>query len=240
MNKLIGLIIFLILGCSVRNQNFTSPIKCIEGINLFPRADSLGNIVVYDTAKVKIYSYGKLRLYELEYLYLLIDQEKKFSKKKNTHFIGFNVDSSFGYDFDENKSPFKNKVNKDSAFRREWIVSNRIYPIISKNLSKVISTFENKDSGTVLVTYSILNKVDSTSLGILNLHFKKHFLSTEITLSKELDSLYNMKLYKYEIQSNPQNGDSKKGKLGGYTISVFLREVFDFDEKRVMKYFKDI
>ncbi len=239
MKNSIVLLCFLTLGCAMQNVKPNLDIKCIEGVSLFPKLDSLGNVIDYDTAKVKIYSLKKYRLYEFEYLNIIFGQNG-ISKSRRKHFTLFNIDSAYGYDFDTSQLPIKRKIKVDSSMRREWIVSNRIYPIVSNNIGQIASKTFNKDSGTMHINYRILNSSDSSFLGLLNLHFTSHFVKTEITLSREFDSLYNMKLYQYEISTNPQIFVKSGKKIGGYSIVANISEVFDFDYNLIMGYFKQL
>lgn len=143
----------MILGYGLKNQEGNDSITCFQASNIFPKIDGSGKLVGYDTSIIRVYRYGKLRLYELTYLFRSTDPQGKYLYEGRKHAVVFHSDSMYGYDYDQHKEPVRRKVKIDSLFNTEWIHANKIYPIFANNICRITAKSANKNADTLYVAY---------------------------------------------------------------------------------------
>lgn len=229
-------IIPAILSCSFQKEKKENSLSCIEGINLFPQFDAQGIVSQYDTGLVRVYSYkNRLYLYELPRKRKIFDSSGSYKLEKITNYILFNIDSAYGYHFDSGYGSARKLVRMDSLFKAHWLTANKIWPYISANASKIIDKKETSDS--LFVEYEISKSGTSVKGMSLQLYFAKSFLPTTITLSKEIDSLYNIKLVKAVTNIEPIYIKEHTAYTSRFIITTSIRQVADFDKTKVIRFF---
>ncbi len=229
-------IIPIFMGCLIHKDKREKSLLCIEGINLFPKFNAQGIISSYDTGLVKVYSYkNQLYLYEVPIKRRVFDSLGTYKIDKITNYILFHADSSYGYHFDSSNRQIQKIVKMDSVFKVLWLTANKIYPYISANSSKIVSKRETRDS--LFVEYEIRKKGELTKELTLQLHFSKRFPQTAITLSKEIDSLYNMKLVKSLTNIEPIYIKENNSYTSRFNIATSIRELTKFDKVKAVRFF---
>jgi hypothetical protein len=242
MKNYLFLVAFTIGACALKSKGIQQGVKqnivCVEGTILFPVPNAQGIQQSYDTGIVRVYSDGKHQLYVSPTKYDRLDENGKRITELKQHYIVHYTDSLYGYDYLEVREPKVVRMRLDSAFSSEWIVINKIYPYISFNTAKIVARQETKDS--LFLDYDIYKKGDTAKALSLALRFAKKFVRTPVSLSKELDSIYQMKLVKATTTISPMYYAQVGAMTSSYTILSSLRQVFDFDEQKVKQYFKTL
>jgi len=158
------------------------------------------------------------------------------SELRDHYFVYTNSDS-IGIDYDKYKKVINRKVTIDSLFKFEWIAQNKLYPIFTVNSTQLLSSEFNDKTGILKETYSFRGKKDSTINGTLFLDFTNNLKGIHVSLSKELDSIKNMKLFKVRVISNARR------MTDGIYLDKFeqthdLNEVPVLNREEVMSYFE--
>lgn len=214
----------------------------IQGVKirqLYPIIDNDGKVSKYDTEETEIYYSGDLVLYKLSYGFDSVNigtNETVLSERRHHYFI-VAADSMYGYDYDEHKSQFKQRVLADSLLKWQWASKVNVYPMVTENIPRLISSFQNTDSGTVHELYSYTHD-DTSAHGTLFFGYSKKLNGLKYSLSKEMDSIKKMKLYKVlQIQ------DPRYMKAYGITIdkikSAYEIEDITMIRPEIIRYFED-
>lgn len=107
---------------------------------------------------------------------------------------------SCGFVNDKYKSEFNKRVAVDSMLKMEWTTQFGFYPF---NCNVVfISENKNANTGELHERYSFKGGNNNSMSGTIDLYFSSRLKISEFSLSKELDSMKNMKLYKVYIVNN--------------------------------------
>jgi hypothetical protein len=230
--------LFLNINSCYSQQSATS-LRGFQATSLFPIFSESGEVKQYDTGIVKVYYWGNRRLYDLQYTFNSIEKgEVRFSEKRR-HLVAFIIDSSHGYDFNLT-SGVKKRVRLDSLFKTQWIAQNKIYPILTVNIAILTSSTHSADSGLLVEHYLIKNREDSTEIGECTFSYTNRISGIDISLSKELDSLKQMKLFKTKIVSLPRHFKENNFTIGRYETGATLKEIAIPDEKTIRSQFSTL
>jgi len=213
----------------------------IRGVKItenFPVINDKGNVMGYDTFSTNIYYYKNQVLYYSSYHFDSTSNDSLLTSETRYYYLVFTKGKTYGYQYDKYKPVFEKKVLIDSALRQEWTSLIGFYPIFSEsNLTQSLKNF-NKDSGILNETYSFTAKSDTSKSGTCSLWFTKKINGIDFSLSKYLDSLNKMKLFKVRILNNPRY-------LKEYNITIDkIEQAFDLDEipikneKELLYYFE--
>ena len=212
-------------------------LRCIEATSVFPVFDISGKIVKYDTGTIKVYFQGSNRMYDLPYVYSYTKNGEAKISEIRRHFVAFDIDSAYGYDLHISSGEIKH-VNIDSVFQFVWLKKNKLYPILSENIAIVTDSKKNIDSGNLVEKYLIKSKVDSLDIGECTFSYTNRIANLDISLSKELDSIKNMKLYHAHIITFSHYFKESNLTMDRYEISYSLKENKIIDEKTIITLFK--
>lgn len=241
--KYIATIAFLFfLGCSTLNipaaEKYENGIKCIEVSRLFPVIGMTGNLRGYDTLSIKIFHKYRLVMYRFSYDYIhMIDDSVDKKEKRFDYIISRKGDSS-GIHYDLNDSILKERVPVDSFINSRWVRKFDLYQLLHDSTSALVSSVR-KDHGNILEECYFLKGVkDTTRSGQVCLFYTTKLNGIEYSLSKELDSLKQMKLYKATIVNNSRF-------LKQYNITMDRIETYyqiqvdtTFDQEKILGLFE--
>jgi hypothetical protein len=234
MSKAILYPLFVLLLSFNRNED--KSIDAYQITQIIPDFDGEGRIHGYDTSNVQVFYFKDLILYKLMYLHSLTENDVvKIIDERRTHYILFKRNEQYGFDFDEHKTPFKRAILVDSAFSGEWSKQTKLYPMFVNLLPKLITSRSNGDS--LIETYKMRDKKDSIDAAECELKFTSSIKNIELTLSRELDSTKNMKLYELSFVANPEYMKSYGIVSGKYYSYYHLEKLKDFDREYIMKLF---
>lgn len=224
----------LLFSAIILGQSHTLKLRCIKGTSIFPNLTPSGKINGEEYSTIRIYEYGKKRLYDLEYDERVIDGGVIKSTKTVRHWITFYVDSAYGYDYNLS-SKKRMRVKLDSAMQREWVYSNNLYSGVSANRSVLTSSKRNSVSGTLVEEYSILSPSDSSEVMKQIFFYSTHVLkNVSISLSKKLDSLKQMRLYKAQTIVLPRKIPGKGITLPTFRTEFALQEIVPPNSTQVL------
>jgi hypothetical protein len=178
-------------------------------------------------------------MYDLVYQFTNTVNGKVTISEERHHYVAFDVDSVFGYDLNMTSGILK-RVRLDSLLKNEWLVQNKLYPKLTNNIAILTESKRNKDSGTLVERYLIKSKEDSAELASCTFSYTDKISGIDISLSKELDSIKNMKLYKAETVYFSRHFKEPDFTMGEFVTCYSLKEGVISDEKRILSYFKKL
>jgi hypothetical protein len=198
---LLRFLIYSLLFLIISNCAITHPaepdIRCEKITETYPIIQPGGTIAGYDTTSVKIYYYKNLKLYDLEYHFDSSHNGELIVSENRRHYLLCRDGDSTGYDFDDHKSAEKRKVQMDSVYSLEWVFNaNLKRSIFANNLTKLISSKENRDSGIITEQYSLTGKEDTLMKGFAVFLYSTKLKDFVFSLSNELDNAKKAKLFK--------------------------------------------
>jgi len=244
MFKLISIILVLLV-CSYcvqpgkKSAHIDNTIRSVVVSEVIPFPDKNGKFTIYDTLTIPIYYYQGLTAYKLIYRLDSLDSLGNLIGSQNRyHFFVYKKDDIFGYIYNSFDSKVATKVSADSMLKHGiWCEANNLYSGFSQNIIQLVSTYSNKDSGTLHEFYVYRRKNDSTISGNFSLSFSDKIKGIEYSLSKELDSLKGMKLYNVKMEGHIQS--QKKGKIVYDTLRTVddLKEIVIKDSIEILQYF---
>lgn len=223
---------------SLTNKSNNNEITGIELKHNFPIIDEKGRLLYYDTVNTKIYYYKDLTLYQLTYRNDSLFENNLVKSEVRTHYFVHRKNKKFGYDYDEHKRIFTSKLSADSLFNAEWFNKVNPYQILLFNESVLIASQNNTDSGELKETYTLKAKGDTSMQGTCILVFKKSFNSSSFSLSKELDSMKQMKLCKFELVNNARFMKDKGIYLDKIVQIHTLEKITNLNFELVKRYFE--
>lgn len=171
---------------------------------IFPRINfSTGKLIGYDTTVTKIVQKKEIVLYKIMYTYDTLKSDTVITDKL-FHYVLYKIGDSFCYNYDSKKSINGQRVNLDSILKYEWFVQNKLYPMFSNiNEVRMLSTYTSLNNDTLKEEYSLKSIANPEQSGLVFLEFCHSMKQLNFSLSKELDSIKKMKLYKFRTQMNP-------------------------------------
>lgn len=155
--------------------------------------------------EVDLYNQGDIFLYRLIYGFDSVDLNinKILKSETREHYFIFEKDSLYGYDYDEHENPKRRILRKDSVIEHEWALQINLDYLLTDMKAKLISSVQNKDSGTIHELYSYIGN-DTSSHGRFYLSFSTKMGDIDYSLSKKIDSTRGMKLYNAWITQDPR------------------------------------
>jgi hypothetical protein len=229
------IIILFSITCCSNSSLKTSEITSEKVTQVLPNLDNENKLMSYDTSSVQMYFYKNLVLYELSYRFDSIVNNKTLISEDRTHYFVYEKGKTFGFDYDEHKSIYKKRISLDSIFKFEWIAQNKLYPLFLDNPTLLVSSHKNQDSGTLHEKYIIRYKNDTSTTGTCSLSFSNNLKDVRYSISKELDSIKNMKLYSFKTERYA--GYIQGIYVDAYITSTLLEKVSVSNPKKIMSYF---
>lgn len=230
-------LIFLFLGnYTAQCQKQINNIRCIEATSIFPVFTKNGDVSKYDTGKIKFYFFGSRRLYDLQYEFTHKDNGKIIVSEIRRHFVVFEKDSAYGIDLNLTTG-VKKRVKLDSLFKNEWFVKNKLYPILTSNISILKDSIRKRNLNALVVNYDIRRKIDTLLIGKCKFSFTNEMKDFDLSLSRELDSIFKMKLFEVEILNLSQYFKESNYILKQFKTFYALKETIVFDRNNILKYF---
>lgn len=232
-------IFLLLLSCSCSNL-FTKnrDIKGIQITQVFPNMNNQGKVIDYDTPSVKIYYYKNYSLYHLSYHFDSTVANKVISSEDRYHYVVHEKGNAYGYDFDIHKQQYKRKVSMDSILNLEWVFKIQVYPIFANNTAILNSSQKDDSFGILRESYQLKGKADTSMSGSCYLEFSNKLNDINFSLSKEFDSIKNMKLIKINIVNNPRHFKQADIYIDKVETSYMMQEIQVPNIKKVMPYFE--
>ncbi len=250
MNIVIQLAIFFFWSCSTKKISADEEISGVKIISNFPVLDirdSQINIVRYDTFETRIYKYRNQLLIMSSYGFMK-GASFKNADKDNTPLVTeirhkyflYSPGEKTGLLFDTTKNIFKKHVDVDSMIGRlqkEILTVRDLERDVNMSLRDSKKNVTNVD---LIETYIFTAKKDSAMKGTIFFHFTdpKKFNGSDFSLSKELDSLRQMKLYKIVTITDARfMGPPNNAYMDRAESFYLLEPVSDFED--VKKYFNN-
>lgn len=215
---------------------WSDSIEAFEILQVVPDVSVDGKVIAYDTSTVQVFYYNSLVLYKLSYIHSYSEDDVQIIENQlRTHYILYKPGERYGLDFDEYKHPYKREILLDSAFRGEWSVQTRLYPMFVKNLSKLTASRRQGDS--LVEQYTLRDLKDSMDVASAELKFTNSIGNIELSICKELDSLKNMKLYELSFVGAKDYFKSKGLTEGTYYSLYHLKKLDHFDTRFIKALF---
>jgi hypothetical protein len=236
LKNIIILILPLVYGCTffIKERN----IKGIKISQVFPYMSNEGKLINYDTPSVKIYYYKNYTLYHLVYHFDSSVNSKLLLSEDRYHNVVYMNGEDYAYDYDEHKYPYKRKVSIDSIFNLEWVFRIQVYSIFTNSTAILISSDKDNNSGILREVYKIRGNVDTSLSSTCYLEFSNKSRDVNFSLSKELDSIKKMSLFKIRNINNPRYFKQAGIYIDRVETSYLLEEIKVPEDKRILYYFK--
>jgi hypothetical protein len=197
-------LMFISSGC--KNTKYIQQITGVKIVRTFPRIDEDWKIRNYDTITKNIFFYENQIMYNLCYQYnSIVNGVKDKPEERSLYFVFING-KQFGYLFDKNKKIEGTIMNVDSVLKSEFIMEAEWFTEEKQRFAKKSSTTFSKELNSLEECYFFSDPKknnDSTIIGDFKLSFSKNIINSKFSLSKRLDSISGMKLYKYIITQYP-------------------------------------
>lgn len=236
----IFILLFFFCACSSipKKANYYIDLKCMEAKQTFPMLNEKGKLFGYDEMYIRVYYYKDLKMYELPYRFDSIRDDVKIMSQDRKHFFVLKQGSTFGIDYNKYKQIGIKKCSVDSIFKFEWIKQNNLFNAFLLSSPLRISFNQNKDSGVKRAVYVFRDKTDtSRKSGYSYLKFSDKLSNYDVSLSKQLDSIYNMKLCNAKFIYLKQ----ELGKTGEFTdqyeSNFSLEEISVKNTQEILSYF---
>ena len=230
------LFVAIIIACIPTGSHDIKGIKVTEN---FPVIDSNGKLIRYDTFSTRIYKYKNRVLYHGEYNFDSTVNGILLKSEKRDYFFVYKKSNLFGLFFDSNKKTYGKKSLVDSVIKKEWCNNLNFYQGYTESKLKLVSNNEKPDPGGVVQTYFFQGIKDSGLTGITYFWFSNKLNHLEYSFSKELDSIYKMKLYKIKIKNNSRYFKDYNFTLDPIEQYFTLEEITVNNKSEIMKYFKE-
>lgn len=234
-NKIAFCLCVLVLTTCALFPN-TDKIQAIKIIGVLPRFDfSTGKIYGYDTSTVFIFNYKNIELYKMYYDYHT-ETDDTLITQRLIHYFVHNKGENWGYDYDESKKFIGIKISIDSIFKNEWVTNTKLYPIFGEaNNIKLISSYKSKNLDTLKESFFLKSKIYTNQSCSVFLEYSKSLGNVYFSLSKELDSIKNMTLYKFRIVNDPMKVNDTFT-MGKYELNYEMQKVDIFNKQEILGY----
>lgn len=224
----------LFIACTTVKYGELSGVKISRQ---YPIIGKKGELIRYDTFSTSIYKYKDQVLYQAQYHYDSIFNGISIISENRDYFFVFRKGNAYGLLFDPNKQIFGQRIQIDSTLKKEWCNEVNFYHgFMSSNMHEITNREKNKQ-GETIKSFSFQSKKDTILNGTAHFWFSKKMNHIDYSLSRELDSIYKMKLYKIKIMNNAQYFVEYKYKLDPIEQYYLLEEIADINKQAVMKYF---
>ncbi len=215
-------------------------IRCIKITRDFPHIDSNGHVLKYSPNETKIYFYEGQVLYQTYYYFAKITNEKE-AESPNEKFVYYNFlydrSKTHGILYDSNKSETLRIVRVDSMLAKEWAATINFNLLFRENHTKLTSR-KKTAVGEMECFYSFINKKDTSMKGELLLSFsKKRFNDIDYSLSREIDSLNKMKLFKVVMINYERFIRERNFHIDRIEVPYVLEEILVVNKEEILKLF---
>lgn len=208
-------------------------IRCFKVTQNFPMINNKGKLVAYDTMVAWVYYRKNQILYHSAYDFYLDTIQTPEVRYRYFVYTNGNI---YGSLFDKSKSEFNKNVLVDSVLKTEWTMQFSFYPFTNYNV-KLISVNKKSTTETIEEIYSFKGIKDSSISGTFDFIFSNRFKKGGFSLSKQLDSIKNMKLYKVRIINNSRDIKEEGIILDRIEQAWDLEEVFIKNYDEISMYF---
>jgi hypothetical protein len=199
-----------------------------------------------DTIPDRVFFYKDQIIYQSAYTQLfhspkgeIIGQEYRYRT-----FV-YTAGHKYGYLFDSLAKKFNAKTDVDSLFNSDWYFNSPKNPNLSKETSTLVSSAYDSLNAILVKTYSLKGKkdiitgvIDTTLSGSCTLWYSSKFKNINYSISKELDSIKNMKLYKVKTITNERYLKDYDITLDRVELTDFMEECSFENESEILSYFK--
>ncbi|SKA15341.1 hypothetical protein [Sediminibacterium ginsengisoli] len=205
MNKLI-LIFLLFFTKQAIHAQVSHEIKAVSVTYLFPLIDNAGKFIRHEVFDVNIYAYKDLRLYEMPFWELGIKGEYERPPLKHEVYYLYKVGDTIGFKSENHEKLFNLCIPIDTFMKQSWFSNENFnqYSLFKDSYMKLISIKKDSITGAVEEIYDAKEKEDTTSTARCYFLYKPMIHSFGITLSRELDSIKQMRLCRVKVMNNPR------------------------------------
>ncbi len=239
LTTMVKFFIAALFFCSC-NQLFLKKEK-LRGLKIsevVPILSSEAKLLGYDTFNVKLYYTKQGYLCYLNYGFDSSHNEEHILSEERFHYVYYEPDSIYGYDFDIHKSPKIRKISMDSLRKREWIFRLDICNIFTKARVTLVSSKNDVQTNTLHEAYNFKGIQDTSMTGSCYLSFTKNLNNIPFSLCNVLDSAKKMKLHQINIVNNPRYFKTAGIYLERMESAYSIEEISISNPKEIQAYFK--
>lgn len=227
-------------GSSIQNAEITT-IRLTQIIPNFLSGDGKG----FDTSNSYIFYYNDLVLYKLPYQFdssetVTIEGSAKSKILKSEiryQYFALEKEKDFGLFYGKNFLPGVEKMPLDSFYKNEGSnFRNCMYQNIVENGTKIISHIDEKTSDGTSEIFKYLCKTDTSQTVTSRFYFSNKYSDIQFSLSPELDSIKQMKLYK--VVAELESPCFKDFGIDPFRIIFSMEKANHQFDDEAMEYFK--
>lgn len=262
--KIITSLLFFLYSCDsfLSKKNFppqADSIRCFKVTQNFPNTNIKGKLISIDTMVAWVYYYRDQILFYSAYyynpdalLFRLLNPEVDTNRSPPGSFFLFDTTAipevryryfiytkghSYGSVFDKYKAEYNKRILIDSVLESEWTVQSVADPFIHNTL-RLISNHRIRNKGILIEKYSFRGRKDTGVNGTVELSFSHKLKAGGYSLSKNLDSIKNMKLYRVFMITNSRYIKNYRISLDRVEQFSELEEIPVKNREEILKYFE--
>lgn len=189
--------ICVLLMCLVEMQQ--EPVTAVEVKNLMPMLDSTGHFMRYDTNVVRLYYQGELTACRVP---VHVQKGEDVTFIQYEYFI-WHRDSAFGFELGRDSNADR-RINKQYYLDNgTWLTHIYGYHAFQDNVMRMVSSDTDHVAGVLKEKFTGYAKKDTAGKGTVYYTYSKGMMNIPFSLSRELDSIKQMKLTRITVVHHP-------------------------------------
>lgn len=237
-------VLVLSLTCNEGNQK----VSAFAVYQTFPWVDNSGKLLGYDKDSMLVFQRDDLVAYRMSYRIDTLDVRMVSGRKSTalkTHWLYQyfikKKSEAFGYLIDSARMERNGWYTADSIFSKDgfWINAESFYYFYRDN-SLLLESKESLQTGNKVEIYQVRSPSEPSYRATLYLEFSEAMKEVGFSLSRQLDSIRNMKLVKTRVLNERRFLPTHKIYIDGFTSHEYeLKELpFAKTDPQIESYFR--
>lgn len=187
------------------------------------------------TDSFSIFYYDSIILYKFPYTYSIENANTIEKQEKRFKYFIYQNHKPYGYYYDSINAKSYRKMNVDSLLSAKAFASNNFY---DKNNDSLIEVIKSRSNYSLIEKYISKKKPDQSYADTTIFYFTDKFKDLELSFSKELENIKNLKIFKVRILYNAHYDKVYNIKLPNREIAFELREKPFINSDEILAFFK--
>lgn len=244
-NTILFCLCTLALSCKTVSKADRAKIKGVKLTEIFPiKWNEDWTVSKYDTTDVSIFFFKNKVVCKFSYIHESYTNFVLDSVELWHYYIAFSKGNTKGFQFKEWAEKKEEQVLLDSVFKYQPIFRQNFNVYFSDSINaRLLNAVKDTTTGELTEEYYISSKLkenDTSRNCLLNLHYSDKVKFKEYSLSRELDSVKQMKLIDVKITSFPKYYSSINKTQGAFSIMYHMEEIEPENKKKLMYYFNKV
>ncbi|MDB5226633.1 MAG: hypothetical protein JWN78_826 [Bacteroidota bacterium] len=233
MKSLIAICLILSCGHAFRN-NSTEQLQGFAYVISYAEYTLSGKMKFFNSDTTKLYSYKNIVMYRIPYRFDSLLNNRPLLKETRYHYFVYAKDSSCGYNYDPMRPELDNKrYSVDSIDAATFVTTAD--ELFKQNDLLLQST--HKEVSAIHEIYLAKSKVNATSpQSTVEYFYAKRSNDPFFSLSKQLDSIKEMKLYKVYTHTDSFLNQTNNTMIGAIDYTLELQSISVDDQRDILSY----